>query len=120
MYHSEPYITLNLCRALQDAQRKIGELSMQVDILEALLEKKGHLEVLAVQLADLVPTPRSAAACPIGRPASSTSRTPRSSNSPGYFLDFDMIVENLLSPGQRPGIEVSVETGLAHSAQFHP
>ncbi len=29
-------------RALQDAQRKIGELSMQVDILEALLEKKGH------------------------------------------------------------------------------
>jgi transposase len=29
-------------RALQEAQRKIGELSMQVDILEALLEKKGH------------------------------------------------------------------------------
>src|SRR6266705_2444746 len=27
-------------RALQEAQRKIGELSMQVDILEALLEKK--------------------------------------------------------------------------------
>ena len=29
-------------RVLQEAQRKIGELSMQVDILEALLEKKGH------------------------------------------------------------------------------
>jgi hypothetical protein len=27
--------------ALRDAQRKIGELSMQVDILNALLERKG-------------------------------------------------------------------------------
>jgi transposase len=29
-------------RALVDAQRKVGELSMEVDILEALLERKGH------------------------------------------------------------------------------
>jgi hypothetical protein len=29
-------------RALQDAQRKVGELSIEVDILKALLEKKGH------------------------------------------------------------------------------
>jgi hypothetical protein len=27
-----------------------------------------------------------------------------------------MTVENLLSPGRHPGIEVSVETGLAHFA----
>jgi hypothetical protein len=27
--------------ALRDARRKIGELSMQVDILNALLERKG-------------------------------------------------------------------------------
>lgn len=28
--------------ALREAQRKVGELSMEVDILQALLEKKGH------------------------------------------------------------------------------
>ena len=28
--------------ALREAQRKVGELSMEVDILRALLEKKGH------------------------------------------------------------------------------
>jgi hypothetical protein len=28
-------------RALADAQRKVGELSMEVDILRALLDKKG-------------------------------------------------------------------------------
>jgi len=28
-------------RALADAQRKVGELSMEVDILKALLDKKG-------------------------------------------------------------------------------
>jgi len=29
------------------------------------------------------------------------------------LLGLDMTAENLLSPGQHPGIEVSVETGLA-------
>ena len=28
--------------ALREAQRKVGELSMEVDILQALLERKGH------------------------------------------------------------------------------
>ena len=28
--------------ALREAQRKVGELSMEVDILRALLERKGH------------------------------------------------------------------------------
>ncbi len=28
--------------ALREAQRKVGELSMEVDILHALLERKGH------------------------------------------------------------------------------
>jgi transposase len=28
--------------ALREAQRKVGELSMEVDILKALLERKGH------------------------------------------------------------------------------
>jgi hypothetical protein len=27
---------------LREAQRKVGELSMEVDILKALLEKQGH------------------------------------------------------------------------------
>lgn len=27
---------------LREAQRKVGELSMEVDVLKALLEKKGH------------------------------------------------------------------------------
>jgi len=30
-----------------------------------------------------------------------------------------MTAENLLSPGQHPGIEVSVETGLAHASITH-
>ena len=30
-------------RALADAQRKVGELSMEVDVLKALLDKKGPL-----------------------------------------------------------------------------
>ena len=28
--------------ALREAQRKVGELSMEVDLLQALLERKGH------------------------------------------------------------------------------
>ena len=28
--------------ALREAQRKVGELSMEVDILQALLERRGH------------------------------------------------------------------------------
>ena len=31
-----------------------------------------------------------------------------------------MTAENLLSPGQHPGIEVSVETGLAHTDGVEP
>src|SRR5262245_8193374 len=59
--------------------------------------------------------PRSAATCAIGRSLSSASRTPRSNNSSGYFLGLDTTAENLLSPGQHPGIEVSVETGPAQT-----
>src|SRR5207237_2139143 len=54
--------------------------------------------------------PRSAATCAIGRPLSSASRTPRSNSSSGYFLGLDMAAEDLLSPGQHPGIEVPRET----------
>src|SRR4051794_31523571 len=50
--------------------------------------------------------PRSSATCVNGRSLSSASRTPRSSNSSGYFLGLDMTAENLLSPGQHPGSEV--------------
>jgi hypothetical protein len=42
----------------------------------------------------------------------------RSSNSSGYFLGLDMTAENLLSPGQHPGVEVSAETGPAHCSQI--
>jgi hypothetical protein len=28
--------------SLREAQRKVGELSMELDIVKALLEKKGH------------------------------------------------------------------------------
>src|SRR6266516_4945256 len=59
--------------------------------------------------------PKSAATCAIGRSPSSASRTPRSISSFGYLLGLDMTAENLLSPGQHPGIEVSVETGPAQS-----
>jgi transposase-like protein len=57
--------------------------------------------------------PRSAATCAIGRPLSSANRTPRSSSSSGYFLGLDMTAENLLSPGQHPGSEVSAKPGPA-------
>src|SRR5438445_3143665 len=57
--------------------------------------------------------PRSRATCAIGRPLSSANRTPRSSNSSGYFLGLDMTVENLLSPGQHPRIEVPAKPGPA-------
>jgi hypothetical protein len=35
-----------------------------------------------------------------------------------YFLDFDMTVEISSPSGEHPGIEVSVETGLAHAASI--
>ena len=57
--------------------------------------------------------PRSAATCAIGRPLSSASRTPRSSNSSGYFLGLDMTAEDLLSPGQHPGSKVPAKPGPA-------
>src|SRR5215207_9688006 len=60
--------------------------------------------------------PRSAATCAIGRSLSSASRTPRSSNSTGYFLGLDMTAENLLSPGQHPGSKVPAKPGPAHNA----
>src|SRR6266540_2015017 len=58
--------------------------------------------------------PRSAATCAIGRPLSSANLTPRSSSSSGYFLGLDMTAENLLSPGQHPGVEVPAKPGPAH------
>src|SRR5213592_3176082 len=64
--------------------------------------------------------PRSAATCAIGRSLSSASRTPRSISSFGYLLGLDMTAENLLSLGQHPGIEVSVETGLAQRTGYRP
>jgi hypothetical protein len=60
--------------------------------------------------------PRSAAMCAIGRSLSNAKRTPRAISSSGYFFDRAMGSENLLPPGQHPGIEVSVKPGLAHSA----
>jgi hypothetical protein len=36
----------------------------------------------------------------------------------GYLLGLDMTAEDLLSPGQHPGIEVSLETGLAQTVRF--
>src|SRR5215218_8952866 len=60
--------------------------------------------------------PRSAATCAIGRPLSSASRTPRSSNSSGYFLGLDMTAEDLLSPGQHPDCEVLAKPGPADGA----
>src|SRR3954453_5848540 len=64
--------------------------------------------------------PKSAATCEIGRPLSSASRTPRSSNSSGYFLGLDMTAENLLSPGQHPGSEVPAKPGPAQSVAKQP
>src|SRR6266498_5634233 len=58
--------------------------------------------------------PRSSATCAIGRSLSSAKRTPRSSNSSGYFLGLDMTAEDLLSPGQHPRIEVPAKPGPAH------
>jgi len=57
--------------------------------------------------------PRSRATCAIGRPLSSANRTPRSSSSSGYFLALTMTAEDLLSPGQHPGIEAPVKAGPA-------
>ena len=42
-------------------------------------------------------------------------RTPRSSNSCGYFRGLAMTPEDLLSPGQHPGIEVPAKPGPAQS-----
>jgi hypothetical protein len=47
-------------------------------------------------------------------------RTPRSSNSSGYFLGLDMTAENLLSPRQHPGSEVPRETRSGSDRVFRP
>src|SRR4051794_35562325 len=60
--------------------------------------------------------PRSSATRAIGRPLSSTSRTPRSTSSSGYFLGLDMTAEDLLSPGQHPGAEVPAKPGPAQES----
>src|SRR5712691_8804665 len=62
--------------------------------------------------------PRSAATCAIGRSLSSANRTPRSSNSSGYFLGLDMTAEDLLPPGQHPGSEVPAKPGPAQFAAW--
>ena len=48
-------------------------------------------------------TPRSLATCAIGRPDSNTSRTPRSSNSSGYFRGLAIVAEHPFRPGHHPG-----------------
>ena len=63
--------------------------------------------------------PRSAATCAIGRPLSSAKRTPRSSNSSGYFLGLDMTAEDLLSPGQHPGSKDPAKPGPAQGSVLH-
>src|SRR5215211_6869405 len=64
--------------------------------------------------------PRSSATCAIRRPLSSANRTPRSSNSSGYFLGLDMTAEDLLSPGHHPRIEVPAKPGPAHWKRLAP
>src|SRR5215216_4723435 len=66
---------------------------------------------------------RSAATCAIGRPDSNTSRTPRSSNSSGYFLGRAMGLRTPLSriiflvrePLENPGW---LKPGLAQSPRL--
>ena len=90
--------------ALRDAQRKIGELSMQVDILNALLERKGGPCVTeALEVSEQLPAPLKtvcrvagvsrSAACEARR-RRGTSEPPRRRPGPvGAMTDTDLLAQ---------------------------